>query len=96
MNVGAVFEILISALAVIGGYSLVLELFKLVFIKNRYVIAVRGEGNDSGNLRDRVYLAKRLARHSTGAESRAVVLLSDEGDFPRVKDICAEIYVKRK
>ncbi|MBQ2826239.1 MAG: hypothetical protein IJF13_03360 [Clostridia bacterium] len=94
MSIGVFFEIIISALSVIGAYSVILELFKLVFIKNRYVIAVRGDGEKG--ITDRVFLAGRLARHCTGAERRAVILLTDEETAADLDGVAAEVYVKRK
>ncbi|MBR5452988.1 MAG: hypothetical protein IKV54_02815 [Clostridia bacterium] len=95
MSIGVLFEIVISALSVIGAYSVILELFKLVFVKHRYVIAVRGEGEK--NIGDRLFLAGRLARHSTGAERRAVILVTDENETdPTLWETSAEVYVKRK
>ena len=94
MSIGVVFEIIVSALAVIGMYSLVCEFIRGVLCRGRYHIAVRAGAKPKREILEDVYMARRLIYISTGASARAVLLIDDESRVDSLSDINAELYVK--
>jgi len=94
MNIGVVFEIIVSALAVIGMYSLVCEFMRGILCRGRYHIAVHAGAKSKREILEDVYMARRLIDISTGASRRVVLLAESEERVAGLSDVNADIYVR--
>ena len=96
MNIGVVFEIIASALAVVGMYSLVCEFIRGVLCRGKYHIAVRADAKPKREILEDVYMARRLIDITSGASHRIILLVDSDDRIENLSDINADIYVKMK
>ena len=96
MNIGVVFEIIASALAVIGMYSLVCEFIRGVLCRGKYYIAVHAGVKPKREILEDVYMARRLIDITSGASHRIILLVDSDDRIENLSDINADIYVKMK